>query len=55
MCERPEQIFVEFSYAKLATFGVSARNIAGALQRQNRYAGTIDPSHSEDDRTEGPL
>ncbi|TIP77422.1 MAG: efflux RND transporter permease subunit, partial [Mesorhizobium sp.] len=31
--ERPEQIFVEFSYAKLATLGVSAQDIVAALQR----------------------
>ncbi|TIT90763.1 MAG: efflux RND transporter permease subunit, partial [Mesorhizobium sp.] len=46
--ERPEQIFVEFSYAKLATLGVSARDIVGALQRQN----TVTPAGSID--TEGP-
>ncbi|WID94554.1 efflux RND transporter permease subunit [Bosea vestrisii] len=42
--ERPEQIFVEFSYAKLATLGVSAQDIVAALQRQNTVtpAGTID-------------
>jgi multidrug efflux pump subunit AcrB len=42
--ERPEQIFVEFSYAKLATLGVSAQDIAAALQRQNTVmpAGSID-------------
>src|SRR4051812_30931922 len=42
--ERPEQIFVEFSYAKLATLGVSARDIVTALQRQNAVtpAGSID-------------
>jgi multidrug efflux pump subunit AcrB len=46
--ERPERIFVEFSYAKLATLGVSAQDIAAALQRQNAVtpAGSID--------TEGP-
>ncbi|MEQ1755893.1 MAG: efflux RND transporter permease subunit [Micropepsaceae bacterium] len=46
--ERPEQIFVEFSYAKLATLGVSAQDIVAALQRQNNVtpAGSID--------TEGP-
>ena len=44
--ERPEQIFVEFSYAKLATLGVSAQDIAAALQRQNTVtpAGSIDTS-----------
>ncbi|WP_029005342.1 efflux RND transporter permease subunit [Azorhizobium doebereinerae] len=46
--ERPEQIFVEFSYAKLATLGVSAQEIAAALQRQN----TVSPAGSID--TRGP-
>lgn len=46
--ERPEQIFVEFSYAKLATLGVSARDIVAALQRQN----TVTPAGSID--THGP-
>jgi multidrug efflux pump subunit AcrB len=46
--ERPEQIFVEFSYAKLATLGASARDIANALQRQN----TVTPAGSID--TRGP-
>ncbi|AOO81388.1 efflux RND transporter permease subunit [Bosea vaviloviae] len=46
--ERPEQIFVEFSYTKLATLGVSARDIASALQRQN----TVTPAGSID--TRGP-
>jgi multidrug efflux pump subunit AcrB len=42
--ERPEQIFVDFSYAKLATLGVSAQDIVAALQRQNILtpAGSID-------------
>jgi multidrug efflux pump subunit AcrB len=42
--ERPEQIFVEFSYAKLATLGVSAQDIVAALQRQNSVtpAGSIN-------------
>jgi len=42
--ERPERIFVEFSYAKLATLGVSAQDVAAALQRQNAVtpAGSID-------------
>ena len=42
--ERPEQIFVEFSYTKLATLGVSARDVVAALQRQNAItpAGSID-------------
>ena len=46
--ERPEQIFVEFSFAKLATLGVSAQDIAIALQRQN----TVTPAGSID--TRGP-
>ena len=46
--ERPEQIFVDFSYAKLATLGVSAQNIIAALQRQN----TVTPAGSID--TQGP-
>jgi multidrug efflux pump subunit AcrB len=42
--ERPERIFVEFSYAKLATLGVSPQDIAAAAQRQNTLtpAGSID-------------
>ncbi|MBP2307072.1 AcrB/AcrD/AcrF family protein [Azospirillum melinis] len=46
--ERPERIFVEFSYARLATLGVSAQDIVAALQRQN----TVTPSGSID--TQGP-
>lgn len=46
--ERPEQIFVEFSYARLATLGVSAQDIIAALQRQN----TVTPAGSID--TDGP-
>jgi len=42
--ERPERIFVNFSYARLANLGVSARDIFDALQRQNAVtpAGSID-------------
>lgn len=42
--ERPEQVFVEFSYAKLATLGISAQDLALALRRQNIVtpAGSID-------------
>lgn len=42
--ERQEQIFVEFSYARLATLGISAQDIADAIQRQNSLtpAGSID-------------
>src|SRR3954449_4959320 len=46
--ERPEQIFVEFSHAKLATLGVPAQEIVAALQRQN----TVTPAGSID--TRGP-
>src|SRR5256885_459111 len=46
--ERPEQIFVAFSYPRLATLGVSARDIFAALQRQN----TVTPAGSVD--TQGP-
>jgi multidrug efflux pump subunit AcrB len=46
--ERPEQIFVEFSFAKLATLGVSAQDVVAALQRQN----TVTPAGSID--TRGP-
>src|SRR5881275_2076273 len=46
--ERPEQIFVDFSYAKLATLGISAQDIIAALQRQN----TVTPAGSID--TKGP-
>ena len=46
--ERPEQIFVEFSFAKLATLGISAQDIASALQNQN----TVTPAGSID--TRGP-
>ena len=42
--ERPERIFVDFSYPRLATLGVNARDIFDALQRQNLVtpAGSID-------------
>lgn len=46
--EQPEQIFVEFSYPKLATLGISAQDIASALQRRN----TVTPAGSID--TQGP-
>ncbi len=44
--ERPERIFVEFSYARLATLGVSARDVFAALNGQNSLtpAGSIDTS-----------
>lgn len=42
--ERPERIYVEFSYARLATLGVGARDIFDALNRANLVtpAGSID-------------
>ncbi|MDF0545625.1 efflux RND transporter permease subunit [Sphingobium sp. H39-3-25] len=42
--EQPERIFVEFSYARLATLGVSARDMFSALNDQNALtpAGSID-------------
>jgi multidrug efflux pump subunit AcrB len=42
--ERPERIFVEFSYKRLATLGVSARDIFDALVRENAVtpSGSID-------------
>lgn len=42
--ERPERIFVEFAYTRLATLGISPQDIVAALQRQNAVtpAGSID-------------
>jgi multidrug efflux pump subunit AcrB len=42
--ERPERIFVNFSYTRLANLGVSARDIFAALAAQNRVtpAGSIE-------------
>jgi multidrug efflux pump subunit AcrB len=42
--ERPERIFVQFSYDRIATLGVSARDIFDALVRQNAVtpSGSID-------------
>ena len=42
--ERPERIFVEFSYERLATLGVSARDVLDALVRANAVtpSGSID-------------
>jgi multidrug efflux pump subunit AcrB len=42
--ERPERIFVEFSYARLANLGLSARGIFAALNDQNLItpAGSIE-------------
>jgi multidrug efflux pump subunit AcrB len=42
--ERPERIFVDFSYARIATLGVNARDILDALVRQNMVtpSGSVD-------------
>ena len=42
--ERPEKIFVDFSYARLATLGVPPRDVFAALNDQNLLtpAGSID-------------
>jgi multidrug efflux pump subunit AcrB len=44
--ERPERIFVDFSYPRLANLGISPQEVLGALQRQNAVtpAGSIDTS-----------
>src|SRR5207237_8884656 len=36
--ERPERIFVEFSYPRLVALGISAQDIFAALQHQNAVA-----------------
>ena len=41
--ERPERIFVEFSYARLATLGVSAQDIfQRSAAAERRHAGRLD-------------
>ena len=47
--ERPEKIFVEFSYPRLAALGVSARDIFTSLQNQNAVApaGSIEAKGPE--------
>lgn len=42
--ERPERVFVEFSHPRLATLGISARDVFTALQQQNNVtpAGVVD-------------
>src|SRR5581483_11618811 len=47
--ERPERIFVNISNARLATLGISARDVFAALQRQNTVtpAGSIDTSGAQ--------
>lgn len=44
--ERPAKILVNFSYARLATLGVSPQDVFAALQRQNAVTagGSIDTS-----------
>lgn len=44
--ERPERIFVEFSYERLANLGIGAQDVFAALQRQNEVtpAGSVDTS-----------
>ena len=49
--ERPERIFVDFSYARLANLGVAPRDIFSALQRQN----AVTPAGSIDTNGEGVL
>jgi multidrug efflux pump subunit AcrB len=46
MGERPERIFVEFSYARLANLGVAPQDVFAALAKQNAItpAGSIDTS-----------
>jgi len=47
--ERPERIFVEFSYARIATLGVNACDIFDALVKQNAVtpAGSIDTQNQQ--------
>ena len=42
--ERPERIFINFSFARIATLGINAKDIFAALQRQNAVsaAGSVD-------------
>jgi multidrug efflux pump subunit AcrB len=47
--ERPERIFVEFSYDRIATLGLKAQDIFDALVKQNAVtpAGSIDTSNQQ--------
>ncbi len=47
--ERPERIFVEFSYARIGTLGVSSQDILDALVKQNAVtpAGSIDTKNQQ--------
>lgn len=56
--ERPERIFVDFSYSRLANLGISARDIFAALVKQNVVtpAGSVETFGSEIlIRLDGPL
>jgi multidrug efflux pump subunit AcrB len=58
MGERPERVFVEFDYARLATLGVAPQDVFAALSRQNAVtpAGSIDTSGPQLFlRLDGPL
>ncbi|MDR3472417.1 MAG: efflux RND transporter permease subunit [Devosia sp.] len=58
MGERPERVFVEFDYARLATLGVAPQDVFAALSRQNAVtpAGSIDTSGPQVFlRLDGPL
>jgi multidrug efflux pump len=45
--DRPEKVFVEFSHAKLATLGVTSRQLFDSLAKQNAVtpAGSVDTAH----------
>jgi multidrug efflux pump subunit AcrB len=47
--ERPERIFVNFSYARLSTLGIGPNDVFAALQRQNAVtpAGSVETSGPE--------
>jgi multidrug efflux pump subunit AcrB len=47
--ERPERIFVQFSYDRLATLGITGRDIFDALVRQNAVtaSGSIDTNNQQ--------
>src|SRR3954471_2989176 len=49
LSEKPERIFVEFSYPRLVALGISAQDIFATLQRQNAVApaGSIDTKGPE--------
>ncbi len=47
--EQPERIFVQFSYARIATLGVNVQDVFNALVQQNRVTpgGSIDTSNQQ--------